>query len=368
MRQNFFPSAQECSGRAGAPQGRWLPVAETSSNFTPNAGRITASIFGGVYSLNAEKIVDSELSAALGTETGNLPHTCTSTHLPGVHCHPFPSSRVHVNSLYTNPVELVSIDCDPAVIRFGPSCTGEARGRTDICLLSGMAHVRYSGQETEIHAGNVIAVDDGTHFAIEAFTQCRLLVLRPTRPTPSVLKDDAQGYLDVIDMERHLDGKMALSFLMTVTNEIKRVKGDARAPFENIVMVLTVTLNRIIESEMSKRRALWQDSLLLRLKDSVEKQLSIGEIRPATLAAEHHISVRQVHRIFSHTGETLMQYVKRRRLDGFAGDLRDPALDHLKISEVAAKWGMLDAAMLSKQFRAAYRMPPREYRKLYRAE
>ncbi|EKX60226.1 transcriptional regulator, AraC family [Streptomyces ipomoeae 91-03] len=315
----------------------------------------------------ADRAIDCELFVAVGIEARDRESRFPSAHVPGMFCYPFPGSRVHVKTLRASQVELVSLDCDPAVIHFNPAYLGigEPYRQTDIYLLSGMARIRHSGRYAEIHAGHMVATCNSIDLSIEALTQCRMLVLRTDEPTHMMVKDHYEESLKVIDVERHPDGPLALSFLKTVVNEVKRANGELRASLESIVLTILGTLDNILDSEIPKRRALWQKSLLMQLKESIDRQLRVSDLRPATLAAEHHISTRQVHRVFSQTGETLMQYVKRRRLEGFASDLRDPELAHLKISEIASNWGMPDAAMLSKQFRVAYQMSPREYRKLH---
>jgi transcriptional regulator GlxA family with amidase domain len=54
--------------------------------------------------------------------------------------------------------------------------------------------------------------------------------------------------------------------------------------------------------------------------------------------------------------------VRTLRLAGCRRDLADPALSHLSIGAVAARWGILDSAKFSRIFRAAHGLSPREYR------
>ena len=45
-------------------------------------------------------------------------------------------------------------------------------------------------------------------------------------------------------------------------------------------------------------------------------------------------------------------------------DLASPAMAHLSLPLIAARWGVLDAAHVSRAFRAAYGVTPSQYRRL----
>jgi AraC-like DNA-binding protein len=51
------------------------------------------------------------------------------------------------------------------------------------------------------------------------------------------------------------------------------------------------------------------------------------------------------------------------RRDPTPHDLLDPALAARPVSAIAARWGLVDPAHFSRLFRAAYGVPPLEYRR-----
>jgi AraC-like DNA-binding protein len=55
-------------------------------------------------------------------------------------------------------------------------------------------------------------------------------------------------------------------------------------------------------------------------------------------------------------------WIRERRLERCRRALLDPALRHWSVSAIAAHWGFVDAAHFSRVFRAAYGLPPAEYR------
>jgi AraC-like DNA-binding protein len=80
------------------------------------------------------------------------------------------------------------------------------------------------------------------------------------------------------------------------------------------------------------------------------------------IAAENHVSLRYLHKLFETQQMTVAGWIRQRRLERCRRDLRDPALSHLPVSAIAARSGLIDAAHFSRVFRAAYGISPSEYR------
>ncbi len=98
-----------------------------------------------------------------------------------------------------------------------------------------------------------------------------------------------------------------------------------------------------------------------RVQDYVETRLDSAPTLEE-LAAVAGFSKYHFHRIYSGlTGETLLQYVNRTRLERAAS-----ALAHrpdLSVTAVACQYGFSDSAVFSRAFRQHYNISPAEYRK-----
>ncbi|TDC62260.1 helix-turn-helix domain-containing protein [Streptomyces hainanensis] len=105
-----------------------------------------------------------------------------------------------------------------------------------------------------------------------------------------------------------------------------------------------------------------RQALLARIDAFVERNLGDADLRPAAIAAHHHISVRTLHELFRERPETVGATIRRRRLEHCRADLADPRLRHRTIGEIALGWGFRHPADFSRAFRAAYGMPPGELR------
>ncbi|MFE0171262.1 helix-turn-helix domain-containing protein [Streptomyces sp. NPDC059002] len=106
-----------------------------------------------------------------------------------------------------------------------------------------------------------------------------------------------------------------------------------------------------------------RQAMLSRVNAFIDHNLGDPDLGPAEIAAHHHISVRSLHTLFLEEGETVAASIRRRRLERCHADLADPRLRRRPISAVAARWGFLRPADFSRAFRAAYGVPPREFRR-----
>lgn len=57
-----------------------------------------------------------------------------------------------------------------------------------------------------------------------------------------------------------------------------------------------------------------------------------------------------------------------RRLAKIRRDLADPLLAERQVGDIGARWGLVNPSQLSRHFRDAYDMSPREYRASVRAQ
>ncbi|TDD29780.1 helix-turn-helix domain-containing protein [Kribbella turkmenica] len=107
----------------------------------------------------------------------------------------------------------------------------------------------------------------------------------------------------------------------------------------------------------SRRRA-----LLLRIHAFIDAHLGDPALSPRSIAAAMYISVRYLHKLFEGEQTTVVESIRRRRLERCRRDLLDPSLAAVPVGAVAARWGFTTPAHFSRLFRAAYGVPPVELR------
>jgi len=102
--------------------------------------------------------------------------------------------------------------------------------------------------------------------------------------------------------------------------------------------------------------------LRVRVERYLDEHLADPDLGPASIAAAHFVSTRQLHRLFAGSGESVTRRIRRARLDRARRDLADPRLAATPVGQVARRNGFTDLAGFSRAFRAAYGVPPSAYR------
>ncbi len=84
------------------------------------------------------------------------------------------------------------------------------------------------------------------------------------------------------------------------------------------------------------------------------------------VAEAHHISVRQLHKLFHRRGLTVSSWIRERRLAGWRRALADPSNRGRSVQGLARDWGLHSSAHASRLFREAYGITPAAYRRSVR--
>ncbi|WP_214404403.1 helix-turn-helix domain-containing protein [Pseudonocardia lacus] len=105
-----------------------------------------------------------------------------------------------------------------------------------------------------------------------------------------------------------------------------------------------------------------QRALLREVCAHIDEHLADPGLGPDSIAAAHFVSVRQLHRLFAATGETVARRIRRLRLERCRHDLADRRAAGDSVTDIARRWGFADLAGFSRAFRAAYGCSPSEYR------
>jgi AraC-like DNA-binding protein len=144
-------------------------------------------------------------------------------------------------------------------------------------------------------------------------------------------------------------------FLQELIEGLER--GDV-GPDDDAMAEVLVDLVRALHATAPRPR----HDPLLAVKRSIEERLGDPQLRPDAVAREHHVSRRQLYRLFEADGAGVADWIRARRLERCARDLRDPAHAHESITTIAVRWGFVNVSHFSRAFRHAYGVAPREYR------
>lgn len=101
---------------------------------------------------------------------------------------------------------------------------------------------------------------------------------------------------------------------------------------------------------------------LVALRAHVARSYRDPQLSVAHLARHHHMSVRQVQRLFEEDGTTFTHHVQAHRLDHVRRVLADPARAHLLIATVAYEAGFSDLTAFNRLFKQHFGVTPGELR------
>ena len=245
--------------------------------------------------------------------------------------------------------------------------------------VRGERHERGYGGVGLVLEGKVVISQDGRQAVVGAGD---FSFLDGTRASRVVVPDDLRMIgvvvpLERISLPRHVLGDVTATradgasgcgalftaFLTALASNLGAIRPQQEAGLSAAVGdLLTAALANAGATSGDPGADGVRSALLKRIRGFVEAEISNPGLSPARIAAAHHISVRQLHRLFEGEDMTIAEFVRARRLAGCGRDLADPALGGLSIGAVAARWGITDSAKFSRLFRAAYGLSPREYR------
>lgn len=100
----------------------------------------------------------------------------------------------------------------------------------------------------------------------------------------------------------------------------------------------------------------------LRVRYYVEDHLTESDLSATLVAGAIGISSRYVHRLFEDDGETLGEFIQRRRLERCALTLQNPAQRSRSVTEIAFAFGFCDPSFFCRRFKKRFGMTPRDYR------
>ncbi len=103
-------------------------------------------------------------------------------------------------------------------------------------------------------------------------------------------------------------------------------------------------------------------ALLFRIKDYIQQNLGDSEFCLAQVGQYFGVSTRYINSLFQEEQTSFGRHLLSARLQQCAYSLRDTALSHARISDIAYRWGFNDMAYFSRVFKARYGHSARDFR------
>ncbi|MEU6734340.1 AraC family transcriptional regulator [Streptomyces physcomitrii] len=161
-------------------------------------------------------------------------------------------------------------------------------------------------------------------------------------------------------------GALFGQLLLRLTEESDTYRPADRARLGTVVAdMFAAVLAHHLDAERSIPPESHRRTLFLRTQDFIRRNLHDPWLTADTVAAAHHISTRYLYRLYQDNGLTVRAWIRDQRLERSARELADPARVHLRINELATRWGFSHPAAFSRAFRDAHGLAPSDYRRLH---
>jgi AraC-like DNA-binding protein len=161
---------------------------------------------------------------------------------------------------------------------------------------------------------------------------------------------------------RQSTGSLVAPFLHRLVSNLEQSENSVNGRLADNVLDLLATMFGEGTGARPTDPAAARRSLLLTVCAWIDRNLGEPGLDPEAIARANHISVRHLHRLFHDQGTSVARWVRESRLDHCRRDLEDPALAERGVLAIARRWGFADAPHFSKVFKAAYGVPPGQYR------
>ena len=234
--------------------------------------------------------------------------------------------------------------------------------------LAGAHRVAQDGRAALLRAGELAIYDFGRPYEVAYRSAVQLAVFTFPRAMLPVPLDTVAGLTAVPISGDQGTAAILPALLRRMAVDLDAYPAASAARLSSVVLdVLATVISERCGPHVAVEPDARRRTLLLRVHAFIEQHLADPGLSPPMIAAAHHISCRYLHRLFALDNTTVAGWIRQRRLERCRSDLADPVLRAVPVSAIGARRGLPDPAHFSRLFRAAYGLPPGDYRRACRA-
>ncbi|MBE0597151.1 MAG: helix-turn-helix domain-containing protein [Desulfuromonadales bacterium] len=162
-------------------------------------------------------------------------------------------------------------------------------------------------------------------------------------------------------------GSLVSGGLRQLTSVAEEKAGEGSHHLVELLLALAATGWGELMEEQESCQSSGRSALLCRAKGVIEENLHDPDLRPDQVARLLKISTRYLQELFRKENLTVNHWIWSRRLDRCRRDLADPLMAGRSVSQIAFQWGFSDFSHFSHRFKAAFAVPPSEFRRQQRS-
>jgi AraC-like DNA-binding protein len=223
-------------------------------------------------------------------------------------------------------------------------------------LLGGRCVIDQDGRRSLLRAGDFASWASSRPYAVDAHTQHDLLVTYCPTELLRPRSDGILGRTATTIPGADGPGRVVRRFLRTLLADLRTGAADGPELADGLLDLFRALYDDTV--------AIPREPVALRtlVRAFIDEHLADPALGPVSIAAAHHVSRRQLDRLFVAEGRTVAETIRARRLERCCDDLADPRLADRSVLDIASRWGFVSPAHFSRTFRAAYGCTPRDWR------
>ena len=283
-----------------------------------------------------------------------------------------PSNPAHIRAVMTTstvgPVEISGIYWNVAALRrtVGPM-NHDVEPHVFLGFQeSGVSRFTQGGRQAEIRPRDIVMLENAKPYTVSFRCPVNTVSVRvPTKVLglPSSLLDQITAVR--LGPERPVADVVAAFFSRLARNQAALGETDASLFAQPCIELIRALVTTGLGREDLAREPL-HHSLLERVMTYIRLHLAEGDLSAPRIAAEHHVSVRQLYLVLSQAGISLGDWIRTQRLNECRRELPSSTHQFMTIEAIAYRWGFASAPHFSRVFKATYGMSPREWRQMNR--
>jgi AraC-like DNA-binding protein len=262
-------------------------------------------------------------------------------------------------------LELAHIRTNAGLISRHRTCADGDDDRYCFLILQSSGHqrIRQQHQVIELRPNDIALVDSAQAFEIEPQGLVQNISIHLTRKEVNLQFGQKQlfGKLDRNSVATYMIRALVRSLGDVELSKDYGGKNDGPALEQALIGLAAAGLSEHADGQPGFA-CVGHDDIYGLATRLVESSLQEVELGPEYLARHLNVSVRQLYRLFEQRHESISRYILQRRLERVAQDLRAPELRHESITQIAFKWGFVDAAHFSRAFKRHFQHAPRDFR------
>ncbi|WAJ46790.1 helix-turn-helix domain-containing protein [Mycobacterium sp. Aquia_216] len=229
--------------------------------------------------------------------------------------------------------------------------------------MGGRCAIRQDGREADLSPGDYVMYDTTRPFEFAVDGKFQMFSVLLPRELVRIPAARLAGLTARRFNGREGIGALLAPFLVELGRQATKTPQAPNIRLADAVFdMLEASFCEQLACERPAGRSHVQHEMMLGILAYIERHLDDPGLDGTTIATAHHISIRQLQRMFEDDGHTVTEWIRNRRIEHCRKDLANAELATVPVSVIGARWGLVNAANFCRLFKAAHGRSPREYR------